>query len=115
MQHMLLAVVIAPAGALTGMSAVYQLIKLVGIDLAFHNLANLQRHLRQADQFALVAAVGHVAAGHHNGGDVAAGGSHQMAGHDGVAGAEEYHAVEHVGFHVEFHFIRDEVAAGQLV
>ena len=36
-----------------------------------------------------------------------------MPRHDGVAGGEQHHTVEHVGFHGQFDFVRDVVAAGQ--
>ena len=81
---------------------------------ALDDLAHGGRNLHQIDLFAPEAGIGHVAARHHNRGNVAAGSGHELPRDNGVTGGQKHHAVKHVRLHIEFHLIRHQVAGGKL-
>ena len=69
------------------------------------------------DMHDLLAAEGtqrHVTARDHDGRDVQTGAAHQVAGHDGIAGGKQHHAVKEVAVHGQLHLVGNQVAAGDL-
>ena len=100
------------AGAADAPGVFDESVVLIHVHLAGLRRADLVLRMDMQDFLAAEGTQRHVAAGHHDGGDVQSRRAHQMAGDDGVTGGEQHHAVKEVAVNGQLDLIGDGVTAG---